>query len=155
MKKLPTDLQILNFIYDKYYEQFIDFSKDNPTRSTSNFVPIDIELIAKFFRVHVDVVFGRLYYHLEKKYGYYNNDGTRTRVPFFLVKAGSDKNCINFPYMSSILANLQDAEEKHNTTTKISKGALLIAIISAIISLCSNYKYILNTIMQWITDSTI
>lgn len=52
--------------------------------------------------------------------------------------------------MASVLANLQDVEEKHITATKISKWALFIAVISATISLCSNYKYILNTIMQWI-----
>jgi hypothetical protein len=141
MKKLPTDLQILNYIYDTYYKQFIEFSKDNPTRSASIFVPIDIEMIANNFGVHVDIIFGRLYYHLEKKYGYQNKNGTG--VPFFALKAGSDINCINFPYMASILANLRDKEEKDKLATSRSTLALLIAAISvivSIISLCSKYN---------------
>jgi len=153
MGKLPTDLQILNFIYTKYYKQFIGFTKDNPIRSASIFVPIDIGMIANNFGVHVDIIFGRLYYHLEKKYGYQNKNGTG--VSFFALKAGSDINCINFPYMASILANLQDVEEKNITTTKISQWALFIAVISVIISFFSNYKYILNTIIQWIMGSTM
>jgi len=153
MKKLPTDLQILNYIYDTYYRQFIEFSKDNPTRSASIFVPIDIEMIANKFGVHEDIIFGRLYYHLEKKYGYQNKNGTG--VPFFALKVGSDKYCINFPYMASVLANLQDVEEKYITATKMSQWALFIAVTSAIISFFSNYKYILNTIIQWIIGSTM
>jgi hypothetical protein len=141
MKNLPTDLQILNYIYDTYYKQFIEFSKDNPTRSASIFVPIDIEMIANNFGVHVDIIFGRLYYHLEKKYGYQNKNGTG--VPFFALKVGSDKYCINFPYMASVLANLRDKEEKDKLTTSRSTWALLIAAISVIVSII---YYVLNII---------
>jgi hypothetical protein len=141
MKNLPTDLQILNYIYDTYYKQFIEFSKDNPTRSASIFVPINIEMIANNFGVHVDIIFGRLYYHLEKKYGYQNKNGTG--VPFFALKVGSDKYCINFPYMASVLANLRDKEEKDKLTTSRSTWALLIAAISVIVSII---YYVLNII---------
>lgn len=65
MKKLPTDLRILNIIYDMYYKRFIEYSKNNQIRSTNIFVPIDIEMIANKFGVHVDIIFGRLYYHLK------------------------------------------------------------------------------------------
>ena len=135
MNKLPTDLQILNFIYNKYYKQFIEFSKDNPTRSASIFVPIDIEMIANNFGVHVDIIFGRLYYHLEKKYGYQRQDGSK--VSFFALNVGSGKHCINFPYMASVLANLRDNKKKDNSTTNRSNWALLIAAVSAIVSIIS------------------
>lgn len=130
MKKVPTDLQILNFIYDKYYKQFIEFSKDNPTRSASIFVPIDIEMIANNFGVHVDIIFGRLYYHLEKKYGYQKPDGTK--VSFFALKIGTDIHCINFPYMVSVLANIRDEREKYVTTKIIAIISLVIALLSYI-----------------------
>ena len=130
MKKLPTDLQILNFIYNKHYKQFIEFSKDNPTRSASIFVPIDIEMIANNFGVHVDIIFGRLYYHLEKKYGYQKPDGTK--VSFFALKIGTDIHCINFPYMASVLANIRDEREKYLTTKVIAIISLVIALLSYI-----------------------
>ena len=130
MNKLPTDLQILNFIYNKYYKQFIEFSKDNPTRSASIFVPIDIEMIANNLGVHVDIIFGRLYYHLEKKYGYQKPDGTK--VSFFALKIGTDIHCINFPYMASVLANIRDEREKYLTTKVIAIISLVIALLSYI-----------------------
>lgn len=137
MEKLPTDLQVLNFIYDTYYKQFIEFTKDNPTRSASIFIPIDIGMIANKFGVHGDIVFGRLYYHLEKKYGYQNPNGTK--VPFFALNVGSDKHCINFPYMASILANIRDKEKKDKLTRSRSNWALLIAGISVIVSIISTW----------------
>ncbi len=135
MKKVPTDLQILNAIYNQYYNQFMAFSKNNPDRSAKNFIPIDIAQIAKRFGVDVDIIFGRLYYHLEQKYGYKRSDNTK--VAFFTLQAGVDINCINFPYMASVLANLRDREKKHSTATKIAIFSLIIAVASSIIAVIS------------------
>lgn len=69
MRRVPTDLEILNVIYEQYYDEFSSYDKNSPTRSSKIYVPIDIGAIAR--RLHDgDIVFGRLYYHLEKKYGY-------------------------------------------------------------------------------------
>ncbi len=135
MKKLPTDLQILNAIYNQCYNQFTAFSKNNPDRSAKNFIPIDIAQIAKRFGVDVDIIFGRLYYHLEQKYGYKRSDNTK--VAFFTLQAGADKNCINFPYMASVLANLRDREKKHSAAKKIAIFSLIIAGASSIIAVIS------------------
>ncbi|MBA7533533.1 hypothetical protein ES705_25773 [subsurface metagenome] len=133
MKKLPTDLQILNAIYNQCYNQFMAFSKNNPDRSAKNFTPIDIEQIAKRFGVDIDIIFGRLYYHLEQKYGYKRSDNTK--VAFFTLQAGVDINCINFPYMASVLANLQDREKKYSIPTKITIFSLIIAGLSLLVSI--------------------
>jgi hypothetical protein len=93
MKKIPTDLEILNVIYEKYYETFVSTFDNNKTHRA--FVSIDIASVAKEMEVDPDVVFGRLYYHLEKKYGYKNEDGSK--VSLFALKAGNDTNCIHFP----------------------------------------------------------
>jgi len=133
MRILPTDLKILNVIYEEYYDTFISFSKKNPDRSAKNFIPIDIAQIAKRFGVDVDIIFGRLYYHLELKYGYQNPNGTK--VSFFALKAGSDKHCINFPYMASVLANLREREKKYSTATNIAIFSLVIAGLSILASI--------------------
>jgi len=86
MKKLPTDLQILNAIYNRYYDKFKSFSKNDLARSSKIYIPIDTAKIAKRFGVDVDIIFGRLYYHLEPKYGYQNPNGTKVS---FYVKSWS------------------------------------------------------------------
>ena len=135
MTILPTDLQILNTIYNQYYDKFKSFSKNDPDRSSKIFIPIDITLIAKELEVDVDIIFGRLYYHLEQKYGYKRSGNAK--VAFFTLKAGADKNCINFPYMASVLANLRDREKKHSNATKIAIFSLIIAVASSIIAVIS------------------
>ena len=133
MKILPTDLQILNTIYNKYYNKFKSFSKKDSDRSSKTFIPIDITLIAKELEVDVDIIFGRLYYHLEQKYGYKRSKGAK--VSFFTLQTGADKNCINFPYMASVLANLRDREKKHSTATNIAFFSLAIAGLSLLASI--------------------
>jgi len=129
----PTDLKILNTIYEQYYETFILFSKSDSGRSSKIFIPIDIKLIAKKLGVDVDIIFGRFYYHLEQKYGYKRPDGTK--VAFFTLQAGADKKCINFPYMTSVLANLRDKREKYMTATRIAIISLIIASLSLLVSI--------------------
>jgi hypothetical protein len=133
MKILPTDLQILNTIYNKYYDKFKSFSKKDSDRSCKIFIPIDIALIAKELEVDVDIIFGRLYYHLEQKYGYKSSDGAK--VAFFTLKVGADKHCINFPYMASVLANLRDREKKDSAATNIAIFSLIIAGLSIVVSI--------------------
>ena len=58
----PTDLEIFEYIYDKYYDEFIDFNRDiNKTRITKNFISLDVEKIAKHFGVDKDIIFSRFY----------------------------------------------------------------------------------------------
>ena len=135
MRILPTDLQILNTIYNQYYDKFISFSKNDSDRSSKILIPIDITLIAKKLKVDVDIIFGRLYYHLEKKYRYSCSDDGSKVVAFFALKAGTDSNCINFPYMASVLANLREREKKYSIATKIAILSLCIAGLSLIVSI--------------------
>lgn len=133
---LPTDLKILSIIYEEYYDTFISFSKNNSDRSAKNFIPVDIKLIAQKLGVDVDIIFGRLYYHLEQKYGYKRPDDTDdTKVAFFTLKAGVDKNCINFPYMASVLANLQEKEKKYTAATTLAILSIIIASLSFVVSI--------------------
>ena len=134
MRILPTDPKILNVIYEEYYDKFKSFSKNDSNRSAKNFIPVDIKLIAQKLGVDVDIIFGRLYYHLEQKYGYKRSGDTK--VAFFTLKVGVDKNCINFPYMASVLANLREREKKYSIATKIAILSLFIAGLSLIVS-CS------------------
>ena len=136
MRILPTDLKILNAIYEQYYDTFVSFLKNNSDRNAKNLIPVDIKLIAQKLGVDVDIIFGRLYYHLEQKYGYSRENGAK--VVFFTLKAGADgadENCINFPYMASVLANLRDREKKYSIPTNITIFSLIIAGLSLLVSI--------------------
>lgn len=130
--KIPTDLQILDLIYRSYYETFCSYSKAESKRETKNYVPIDIDSLARKLDVDGDIVFSRLYYHLNKKYSYKQDDDTK--VVFFNLRIGEDINCIHFPYMASSLADLKAENRKFKTATRIAIISLGIAMISVTIS---------------------
>lgn len=133
MPTIPTDLHILNAIYDRYYDEFTSFDKNEKTRSSKIYVPIDIQSIGDDLSVDGDIIFGRLYYDLEQRYGYKNDDGTR--VPFFSLKVGGERHAINFPYAASILARLRDETKKYRTATSIAIISLVVSSFSLAISL--------------------
>jgi hypothetical protein len=126
--KAPTDLDLLNYIYENYYATFASYSKEDPGRKTKIYVPIDSAKIARHYGVDSDIVFGRLYYHLEKKYGYKQSDGVN--VHFFALRVGDDIKCINFPLLASVVAGLRQEYRKFWLATGISIGALVISAIS-------------------------
>jgi hypothetical protein len=126
--KIPTDLELLNYIYEQYYEKFISYSKEEPNRAAKIYVPIDCKKIAEHFKVDSDIVFGRLYYHLEKVYGYKQNDGVN--VHFFALRLGDDPKCINFPLLSSVVAGLRLENRKFWWATGISILALIFSALS-------------------------
>src|SRR6185437_6906692 len=133
MPKLPTDLQILEDIYKSYYPVFELFTKETPDRSSKNYVPIDIKQIARHFDIDADIVFGRLYYYLDKKYGFVQSDGTK--VPFFTVQAGKDRHAIQFPLLSSVLAQMREERNKHLWGITLSVIAIIISAVSLGISI--------------------
>jgi hypothetical protein len=140
MHKIPTDHEILYEIYQHYYDEFAQYKKEPGERKTKTYVPIDIDLIAKALDVDGDIVFGRLHFHLEKKFGHTeeSEDGSMEYTPFFLIKSRwGERHLINFPLMASILADLIDREEKFQTNTYMAIGALAISGLSLVLSFCS------------------
>ena len=104
----PTDYEILKGIYNRYREEFpayVKEAKEQNRRDSKILVPIDVEAIAKHFGVDEDSMFGRLYYHLEPKYGEAREEG-KPKKTFFTPKAGNDQNCVNFPHLEAVVANL-------------------------------------------------
>jgi len=132
-KRIPTDQQILEAIDREYYAVFASYSEDAPNRGTKVYVPIDIEKIARGLGVDGDIVFGRLYFHLERKYGYQQKDGAD--VHFFVLRVAGDIHCVNFPLMASVLADLQDQSRKHDVAIWIAVGSLLVSVASVLISI--------------------
>ena len=133
---LPTDLEILNKIYELYYDDFVDFDEDNPTREDKYIVPIDCEEVAKKLNADAELVFSRLYYHLREKYGYSKimPDGKELLVKIFIREPGYRKHYVHFPFMTSVLADLREKEAKFWTTAIIAILAVVISFISLLYS---------------------
>ncbi|WP_374439784.1 hypothetical protein [Pseudomonas panipatensis] len=132
--KVPSDLRILQSIYEEYYEVFSSFvgGAENG-RESKVFVPIDCKKIAERLNVDPDIVFGRLYYHLEQKYGYRRPDGSN--IAFFSLMIGSDRRCVNFPLLASVLAGLQEEHGKAKTATILAWIAIVVSLASAVLSI--------------------
>ncbi|MEL6723608.1 MAG: hypothetical protein AAFP81_05665 [Pseudomonadota bacterium] len=74
-RPIPTDETLLATIYARYLKSFSEWSDDNKTRVAKIWVPIDIDALGKKFRCDPDLIFGRLYYHMNEKYGSKTGDG--------------------------------------------------------------------------------
>ncbi|MCH5651192.1 hypothetical protein CCL20_16270 [Pseudomonas syringae] len=125
----PSDRKILRTIYKMYYNDFCAFTIDGPNnRESKIYVPINCERVAKKLKVDKDIVFGRLYYHLQQRHGYKKEDGTL--VPFFSLGVGKDIRCVNFPLLDSVLASLHADHAKFLWSFSFSTAAVVISIIS-------------------------
>lgn len=135
MKRLPKDVEILESIYNRYYDEFRSFAKEKPDQISRIRVPVDVDLIAKDCGVEEDLIFGRLYYHFNKKYSYKDENGERTTF-FSTIKF--EGMGVNFPLVASTIAELRDQEtqeKKYETALMLSMGALAISIISMLLVL--------------------
>ncbi|BAN47675.1 hypothetical protein [Metapseudomonas resinovorans] len=129
--KAPSDIKILSKIYKLYYEEYKNFSTEVENgRKTKIFVPIDCQMIADELDTDGDIIFGRLYYHMEQKYGYRRDDDSR--VAFFLLQAGNDQKCVNFPLLASVLAGMQEEDSKFKISTWLSTIAIVVAVGTAV-----------------------
>jgi len=132
--KLPTDREILEAIYKRYYPAFGAFAKEGvDTRSTKVYVPVDLHAIAESFEVDGDIIFGRLYYYLEDKYGYKRDDGSRVHF-FAAFEIPGERHCIHFPMLSSVLASLQEEYSRQQWTRWLSIASIFVAGVALGIS---------------------
>jgi len=127
--RIPTDLEILDAIYERYKDAYVGGveGKDRPV----NYVSVDIPMIAEALGAEPNGIFGRLYYHLQPKYGYQKMvDDRMVSVHFFDIEIGGKRHCIHFPLMMSVLAGLRKEHSFSQTAMWISIIALGVSILS-------------------------
>ena len=133
MAGVPTDQRLLAEIYRRYLAEFSAYSEETKRRSTKIWMPIDIDALAKRFRCDPDLIFGRLYYHMNAKYG--SQTGSGDAVSFFAMQLGGDRHCVNFPLLASVLADLQDDRRRFVISTRLAALSLLISATSILIAI--------------------
>lgn len=132
MAETVTDRRILKAIHDRYYSDFTDYSENSDIRSSKIYVPIDCKAIGSELNIDSEIIFGRLYYHLDNKYGYIQDDGSK--VNLFALKVGSDMHTVNFPMLSAVLAEYEQSYYRFLLPIVLSSLALTISIVSFVIS---------------------
>lgn len=125
---LPTDEQLLDAIYTANVRDFSAFSEDKPSRSSKIWLPIDIDALAGRFGCDADLIFGRLYYHLNGKYR--QSLGENEAIEFFQLRVGRDRHCVNFPFLASVLADLREDRRRYEVSTRIAALSLVLSLIS-------------------------
>ncbi|MFN2338610.1 MAG: hypothetical protein ABR544_06510, partial [Gammaproteobacteria bacterium] len=68
MKKIPTDLDILKVIYELYEPQYPGSDTPGTKGKNDPYMPIDLNAVAEKLKCRPEMIFGRLYYHLDSKY---------------------------------------------------------------------------------------
>ena len=131
-RAIPTDQTLLSDIYKRNLKAFSEYSEDSKTRQTKIWVPIDIDDMGKRFRCDPDLIFGRLYYHFNEKYGSSTGDGEN--VNFFNMRLAQDRHVVNFPLLTSVLANLQDDHKRFLVSTRLAALSLIVSSISIAIA---------------------
>lgn len=127
MKKIPTDLEILTVIYNNYQDTFREYTREEPDRIARIRVPIDIHEVAEECGVEKDMIFGRLYYHFNKKYSYKDESGDR--ITFF-TSLKFEGMSVNFPLVASVLADLKSENLKFRVATTVAVIAFAMSLTS-------------------------
>lgn len=132
MEKIPTDLEILEEIYDRYYSDFRRFAKKDPERIARIRVPIDVSKVAEACGVSEDMVFGRIYYHFNKKYSYKNHKG---EVTAFFSTEKFEGLSVNFPLVASIIADKHAEKKQEDTYLMLFSAAIGIFVLALLLAL--------------------
>ncbi len=130
MPRNVTDRILLKAIHDTYYKKYCAIDDiENPDACTV-YLPIDCQAIADKLKIDVNIVFGRLYYHLDKKYGYKRDNGAL--VPLFSLVAGHQRHVIHFPLLSAVVAELEQSYYRFTLPLFLSCFALMISVVGFI-----------------------
>ena len=122
----PTDLALLEEIYRHHYKEFESFGEGS--RDSKVYVPIDCGALGRHFGVDPDIIFGRLYGSLERRFGVTNPNGSTT--PFFALQVGNDVRAIHFPMMASVISDLRAERGRYRFGTWLAVIAIVLSIAS-------------------------
>lgn len=126
-----TDRILLKTIYEQYYATYCSFTADNKCRESKIYVPIHCGEIAGSLGMDPDIVFGRLYYNLDKKHRYTNEDGSK--VHLFALDIGEDRHAVHFPLLSAVLAELEQSYLRFTVPLAVSVIALIASVTALVL----------------------
>lgn len=131
--KISTDREILESLFSTYASAF-EAAQSAPDQDGKRiYVPIDVKHVARLIDNDPQVLFGRLYYHLDSKYRYEQSGGAL--VHFFALNVGGARNCINYPYLCALTADFRERHRENAKTFRLSVAALIISLAAIVAQL--------------------
>lgn len=128
MAKLHTDREVLRCIYDMYRSEFPRVDVD----AGLVFLPIDVDAVSKRLGVDRHLLFGRLYYDLRIRHLHRSpSDPNVADATLFEKSVGSQRHSVNFPYLTAVLAGLEEQRRRDLWTTGLAILALVISVATA------------------------
>jgi len=138
MSKLPTDRQVLRCIYETYSSAYPGPAPEGGGRPPNDpFVPVDLRAVAVKLNVQPELLFGRLYYHLEAKHRYQQSSGAW--VNLFLLDIQRKGHSVNFPYLAALLAGHDQEHRKQLLSLCFSLIAIGLSLASLIVSVLGKH----------------
>lgn len=126
MKKLPTDRQVLRTIFDEYEHLYPGNNfEDGVPGPNDPHIAIDILTIARKLGCQAELLHGILYFHMNEIYGYETRPNVFVKL--FEKSVASKPHCVNFPYLASKLAALEEEHSRVQITRILSILALIIS----------------------------
>jgi len=128
MKKLPSDRKVLRCIYRMYEKEYPGPAGPDGRGSNDPYVPVDVRAVAEHRKCSPELVFGRLYYHLDAKHRYKQDSGAW--VSLFQLNFKDQGHSVHFPFLASILAGFEEEHRKLFWSMVFSTAALVISVLS-------------------------
>lgn len=128
MAKLHTDRELLRCIYDMYRSEF----PRTDVEAGHVFIPIDVEAVASNLGIDKHLLFGRLYYDLRVRYLHRDPSDPKVSVSTLFEKVvGPQRHSVNFPYLTAVLAGLEEQRRRDLWTTGLAVLALVVSVATA------------------------
>jgi len=125
--KNRSDMAILVEMYEMYLPTFLErANRPNGNPQDKVYVPIDVDVLAKKLSMNRDVLWGRLYYHLDQKHGY-ERDGAKTHL--FAKQVGTEHHCINFPLVSALAAEREHELRRYLLPVVIAMSGVILSVL--------------------------
>jgi hypothetical protein len=125
-QSLPTEREVLRAIYESYEASY-------PGKSPGEndpYLAIDVYAVAERLKCKPHLLFGYLYYFLERKYRF--ETGPNTYVHLFAIKVGQLRHAVNFPYLAAILAGHDQEHSRQWWSLAIAAVALVLSLAAII-----------------------
>lgn len=133
--KISTDLEILEKLFSMYAPAF-EAAQSAPDKDGSRiYVPIKTKEVAQQLGDDPQVLFGRLYYHLDARHRYQQSGGAM--VHLFTLQIGVARHCINYPFLCALLADMRERHNEHKKAFWFSVSALALSLGAIIAQLAS------------------
>ena len=140
-KQLPTDRDVLRCIYEMYSPEYPKILGGQVRSENDPYVPININEVAAKLDTLPELIFGRLYFHLNRKYNYKMDSGDS--VQLFILDIEDKKrsdvkiDVIQFPFLTSILAGLEEEHSRFSSSKRTSYIFIGIALGSLFVNILS------------------